>query len=66
MALSFTTRCLLVALVLLLSTLVGVGGGLLHRRDGATVPAAVFQGGKWFAGAMTVSMGALVALGLLS
>ncbi|MFF7895178.1 hypothetical protein ACFZDI_25460 [Streptomyces sp. NPDC007907] len=62
---SFTIRCLLVGVAFLLSVLIGVGGALLHRHDGASIPAAIFQGGKTFTGSMTVSVSVLIALGLL-
>lgn len=65
MSVSFTTRCLLIGMALLLSALVGVGGAVLHRNDGASISAAILQGGKTFAGALTVCMSVLMALGLL-
>ncbi|MFJ1997029.1 hypothetical protein [Streptomyces asiaticus] len=65
MNVSFAIRCLLIGVALLFSVLIGVGGALLHRNDGASIPAAIFQGGKTFAGALTVCMSVLMALGLL-
>ncbi|WP_344468466.1 hypothetical protein [Kitasatospora kazusensis] len=65
MASHLTIHVLLVGVALLISVVVGLGGGLLHRADHNTIPACIFQGGKTFTGSMTVCMSVLIALGLL-
>jgi hypothetical protein len=41
---------------LLLGSLVGIGAALLHRKDGATTPAAVLRGGAAFVGGTSLSL----------
>jgi len=45
---------------LLLGALVGIGAALLHRKDGATKPAAVLRGGAAFVGGASLSLVSLL------
>ncbi|GAB7031261.1 hypothetical protein AB0G35_11185 [Streptomyces sp. NPDC021749] len=60
------TRVVLIVLLIVVAALVAVGiagiAGMLHRMDGASVPAACLRAGAAFAAVMTLAMALLTLL----
>ncbi|MFA7768220.1 hypothetical protein [Streptomyces sp. NRRL S-448] len=60
------TRVVFIVLLILVAALVAAGiagiAGMLHRMDGASVPAACLRAGATFAAVMTLAMALLTLL----